>query len=100
MSLDPASYIREVGLDRANVEKIAGSMAARQGTGGSIIMSLDLKHPYAVIELIYDSQLLIGCCVVGHCEGAVVGGDEGDVAVLSTAEFGIIVACLRIDWSS
>lgn len=55
MSLDPASYIREVGLDRTDVEKIAGSMAARQGIGGSIIMSLDLKHPYAVIELIDDS---------------------------------------------
>lgn len=55
MSLDPASYIREVRLDRTNIEKIAGSMAARQGTGGSVVMSLDLKHPYAVIELVDDS---------------------------------------------
>ena len=29
-----------------------------------------------------------------------MGGDEGDVAVLSTAEVGIVVACLRIGWSS
>ena len=100
MSLDPTSYIREVGLDRTGVEKIAGSMAARQGTRGSVIMGLDLEHPYAVIELIDNSELLIGCCVVGHHEGAVMGSDKGNIAVLPTAKFRIIVACLCIDWSS
>ena len=100
MSPDPTGYSGEVGLDGTSVEKIAGSVAARQGTRGSIVMRLDLEHSYAVIELINDSQLLVGGCIVGHGEGAVMGSNVCDVAVFSTAELGIVVACLRIGWKS
>ena len=55
MSPDPTCDICEVGLNRAGIEKITGSMAAGQGTCGSVIMRLYLKHSYAVIELIDDS---------------------------------------------
>ncbi len=37
-------------------------------------------------------------CIVRQHERAVVRPDIGDIAVLSTAELGIIIACLRICW--
>ena len=39
--------------------------------------------------------LLIRCRIIGQDEGAVVCPNVGDVAVLSTTEFGIVVARLR-----
>lgn len=49
VSLNPAGYVCEIGLDRTNVEKIARSMAARDGAGGSIVMCLGFEHSDAVI---------------------------------------------------
>ena len=39
-------------------------------------------------------------CIVRQHERAVVRPDIGDIAVLSTAELGIIIARLRICWDS
>ena len=55
MSPDPTCDICEVGLNHTGIKKIAGSVAAGQGARGSVVMRLDLKHSYAVIELIDDS---------------------------------------------
>ena len=55
MSLDPAGDVGEVGLESTDVKKIAGSMAARYGAGGSVVECLCFEHPYAVIKLIDDS---------------------------------------------
>ena len=56
MSPDPTCNIGEVGLNRTHtgIEKIGGSITAGQGARGSVVMHLDLKHSYAVIELIDD----------------------------------------------
>ena len=59
-------------------------------------MCFSFEHSYAVIELINNSQLLIRGSIVWHRERAVVCSNVGDIAVLSTAEFGVVVACLRI----
>lgn len=55
MILDPAGYVCEVGLDRTNVKKIAGSMAARYGASGSVVMCFSFERSYTIIELINDS---------------------------------------------
>ena len=53
---------------------------------------------HAVVQLVEDSELLVGGCVVGGYEGAVVGANIGYVAVFSVAEFGIVIACLGVCW--
>lgn len=63
-------------------------------------MCFGFEQSDAIIELIDDSKLLIGGRIVGQHEGAVVRPDIGDVAVLSAAELGIIIARLRICWDS
>ena len=55
MSPDPAGYISEVGLDSPDVKKIAGSMAARYGAGGSVVVCLCFEHSNAVVKLIDNS---------------------------------------------
>ena len=55
MSPDPSGYVSEVGFDSTDVKKIAGSMAARYGAGGSVVVCLCFEHSYAVIKLIDDS---------------------------------------------
>lgn len=70
-------------------------MAARDSASSSVVMCFSFEHSDAIVELIDDAQLLIRGSVIGQDEGAVVCSNIGNVAVLSTAEFGIIVACLR-----
>ena len=69
-------------------------MAARHSASSSIIMCFGLEHSDTIVELIDDAQLLVRGSVVGQDEGAVMCPNIGNVAVLSTAKFGIIVACL------
>ena len=50
----------------------------------------------SVIQLVEDTEFLVGRCIIGGYKGAVVGADVGYVAVFSVAEFGIVVTCLGV----
>lgn len=71
-------------------------MAVGDGACGGIVVGFACEETDSVIQLVEDPKILVGRCIVGGYERAVVGADVGYVAVFSVAEFGIIVACLGV----
>ena len=80
----------QVGLEGADVEDVAGGVAEPERV--VLPMGLELQHADAVVELGGDGEGLVGGPVAGHGEGAVVGGDHGDVGVVAVAELGVSIA--------
>jgi hypothetical protein len=53
---------------------------------------LSLQESDSIVQLCGYRESLVGSCVTGFDEGRVVGGDFGDVAIFSGAEFRVVVA--------
>lgn len=94
MVLDPARDVGKVSLCCPHVEKVAARVTVVHGFVD--VVSLTLQHSDAIIELIKDSQGLVGGCIVGSYKRTVVSGDLGDVAILAAAKFRVVVARLSI----
>ena len=100
MGGNPGADVREVFFCCANVEEVAGGVAIGDGVCGGVVVGFACEETDAVVQLVEDSQLLVGGCVVGGYEGAVMGANVSYVAVFSEAEFGIVIACLGVCWDS
>lgn len=98
MCAHPIGDISEVRFCAASIEQVAGCVAVVNGVIHEVCLAL--KHTYAVIQLSNDAVILIRGCVVGVDEWRIVGGDVCNIAILSRAEVGIVVARLRIRWLS
>lgn len=98
MGGNPGADIREVLFCRANIEEVAGGVAVGDGVCGGVKVGFACEETDAVVQLVEDSELLVGGCVVGGYEGAVMCPHVGDIAVFPVAEFGIVVACLSVCW--
>ena len=59
-------------------------------------VGLALQHAYPVVELGCYVEGLVTAGVVFADEGGVVSANFGDVGVATGAEFGIVVAWLRV----
>ena len=98
MGGNPGADVGEVFFCCANVEEVTGGVAIGDGVCGGVVVGFACEETDAVVQLVEDPELLVGGCVVGGYEGAVVGPNVGYVAVLSEAEFGIVIACLGVCW--
>ncbi len=86
----PVVDCSEIFSDWSSVEDIARSMAEMRR--GVHKVHLSLQESDSIVQLCGYRESLVGSCVTGFDEGRVVGGDFGDVAIFSGAEFRVVVA--------
>ena len=97
--LYPFSDGGELRLKGTSIEDLAGGMATVDSIVDVVRLSLD--HANSVVQLVIDTQSLIGSDVTPPDKGRVVGTDFGDVAVLATAELWVAIArlCVRSSYA-
>ncbi|KJR83236.1 uncharacterized protein SPSK_04529 [Sporothrix schenckii 1099-18] len=92
--VDPCAHLGQPAFNGPRVQQLARGMAKVRP--GPVILGrevhLCLHEPDAVIELLRHLEVLVGREVVALHKRRVVGADQGDVAVLARAEFGIAIA--------
>lgn len=90
MFVEPAFDFGQVCFESACVQFVAARVAEHDCVVHIMRFALDTTD--SIIQLGGDIEDLVACCVAVDVEGAVVGYDISNIAVLSIAELGVSVA--------